>query len=270
MHAWPHTSGIGRHANITTQTAAGIDDDHSAYGSGPPAENAMLRPYRLLLVQSDAAVSSPIAIFLQEEGYRITRSSDGVGGLNLVRRTQPDMIILDADLPGIDGITLCGAIRKQVSTPIILLTKGADELQQVIGLDRGAVVCMIKRVSLADLRARMRALLRRAERTKTPRAQPIAIGNLRIDIQMRRAWQAEQELHLTPKEFELLAYLMRNRGVVLPRDQLLRDVWGGRVASHSQTLDVHIRWLRQKVEPNPDRPIYIQTVRMIGYRFEGP
>ena len=98
----------------------------------------MLQPYRLLLVQSDAAVSSPLAIFLQEEGYRITRSFDGMGGLNLVHRTQPDLIILDADLPGIDGITLCGAIRKQATTPIILLTNGADELQQLIGLDRGA------------------------------------------------------------------------------------------------------------------------------------
>jgi DNA-binding response OmpR family regulator len=87
---------------------------------------------------------------------------------------------------------------------------------------------------------------------------------------MRRAWLYEQELQLTPKEFELLAYLMRNCGVVVPRDQLLRDVWGGRVPSRSQTLDVHIRWLRQKVEPNPDRPVYIQTVRMTGYRFEEP
>jgi DNA-binding response OmpR family regulator len=230
----------------------------------------MLRPFRLLLVQNDPAHSSPLATFLQDEGYRVTRSSDGVGGLNLVRRTQPDLIILDADLPGIDGITLAGAIRKQASTPIIILTDGADELQQVIGLDRGADLCMVKPVSLAELRARIRALLRRAERDKSPRAQSLTIGDLRIDPRMRRAWLSEQELQLTPKEFELLAYLMRNRGLVLPRDQLLRDVWGGRVPARSQTLDVHIRWLRQKVEPDPDRPIYIQTVRMIGYRFEGP
>jgi DNA-binding response OmpR family regulator len=103
---------------------------------------------------------------------------------------------------------------------------------------------MLKPVSLAELRARIHALLRRAERHKTPRAQSIAVGNLRLNPHMRRAWLYEQELQLTPKEFELLAYMMRNRGIVLPRDQLLRDVWGGRVSARSQTLDVHIRWLR--------------------------
>ncbi|HEU5097669.1 MAG TPA: response regulator transcription factor [Roseiflexaceae bacterium] len=230
----------------------------------------MLRPFRLLVVENEPAHTSSLAAFLQAEGYRVTHSSNGVGSLNLVRRTQPDLIILDADLPGIDGITLAGAIRKQASTPIILLTDGADELQQVIGLDRGADLCMVKPVSLAELRARLRALLRRAERDKAPRAQALTIGELRIDPSMRRAWLGGQELQLTPKEFELLAYLMRNRGLVLPREQLLRDVWGGRVPARSQTLDVHIRWLRQKVEPNPEQPIYIQTVRMIGYRFEGP
>ena len=230
----------------------------------------MLRPFRLVLIHNDPALAVPLAAFLQDEGYRVTRSSDGVGGLNLVRRTQPDLIILDADLPGIDGITLAGAIRTQSATPIILFTDGTDELQQVIGLDRGADLCMTKPISLAELRARLRALLRRAERNKSPRAQALTIGDLRIDPRMRRAWLYDQELQLTPKEFELLAYLMHNRGVVVPRDQLLRDVWGGHVPSRSQTLDVHIRWLRQKVEPNPDQPVYIQTVRMIGYRFEGP
>src|SRR5215213_5130454 len=230
----------------------------------------MLRPFRLLLIHNDPVLAAPLAAFLQEEGYRVIRSSDGVGGLNLVRRTQPDLIILDADLPGIDGITLAGAIRKQATTPIILFTDGTDELQQVIGLDRGADLCMTKPISMAELHARLRALLRRAERNKSSRVYALTIGDLRIDPRMRRAWLYEQELQLTPKEFELLAYLMRNRGVVVPRDQLLRDVWGGRVPARSQTLDVHIRWLRQKVEPNPAQPVYIQTVRMIGYRFEGP
>ena len=229
----------------------------------------MLRPFRLVLIQNDPALSAPLAAFLQDEGYRVTQSSDGVAGLNLVRRTQPDLIILDADLPGIDGITLVGAIRMQSATPIILFTDLADELQRVIGLDRGADLCMTKPISLAELRARLRSLLRRAERS-SERVQALAIGDLRIDPRMRRAWLYEQELQLTPKEFELLAYLMRNRGVVVPRDQLLRDVWGGRVPARSQTLDVHIRWLRQKVEPDPEHPVYIQTVRMIGYRFEGP
>src|SRR4051812_14689747 len=133
----------------------------------------MLRPFRLLLIHNDAALSVPLATFLQDEGYCITRSSDGMGGLNLVRSTQPDLIILDADLPGIDGITLAGTIRNQSSTPIILFTDGIDELQQVIGLDRGADLCMTKPISLAELRARVRALLRRAERSKSPRVQAL-------------------------------------------------------------------------------------------------
>jgi DNA-binding response OmpR family regulator len=249
---------------------SGIDDDRSAYGSGIAANYAMLRPYRVLLIQSDFALAASLTSFLQEEGYRVVNSFDGVGTLNMISHAQPDLIILDVDLPGIDGITLCGTIRTQSTTPIILLTNGVDELQQMIGLDRGADLCLVKPVSLAELRARIHALLRRAERNKTPRTQSIAVGNLRLNPQMRRAWLGEQELKLTPKEFDLLAYLMRNRGVVLPRDQLLRDVWGSRVAARSQTLDVHIRWLRQKVELDPERPIYIQTVRMIGYRFQEP
>src|SRR5262249_30231392 len=131
----------------------------------------MPRPFRLLLIHNDPGQAAPLAAFLQDEGYRVTRSSDGVGGLNLVRRIQPDLIILDAPLPGIDGITLAGTIRKQAATPIILFTDGSDELQQVIGLDRGADLCMTKPISLAELRARLHALLRRAERNKSPRAQ---------------------------------------------------------------------------------------------------
>jgi DNA-binding response OmpR family regulator len=230
----------------------------------------MQRPYRLLLVLSDPARSSNLATFLEDSDYHVAHSPDGVAALNLARRSQPDLIILDVDLPGIDGITLCGMIRKQASTPIILFTNAGDELQQVIGFDRGADLCMVKPISNGELRARIRSLLRRAERSASPHSQSIAVGALRVDMRMRRAWLGGKELQLTPKEFELLSYLMQNRGLVLPRDQLLRDVWGGRVAPTSQTLDVHIRWLRQKVEPDPEQPVYIQTVRMIGYRFEGP
>ncbi len=230
-----------------------------------------MRPtQRMLLIQSDPTLSATLTRFLEAEGYRVTLAADGVAGLNLVRRTQVDLIIVDAELAGIDGITLCGAIRSQVSTPLILLTNGSDELQQVIGLDRGADLCMVKPISSGELGARIRSLLRRAALLTPLGSQAIAIGELRIDVQVRRAWLGGKELQLTPKEFELLAYLMKNRGMALSRDRLLKDVWGGRVDSSSQTLDVHIRWLRQKVEPHPDQPVYIRTVRMIGYRFEGP
>jgi DNA-binding response OmpR family regulator len=230
----------------------------------------MRQTQRMLLIESDPTLAAGLTTFLETEGYHVTLAADGVTGLNLVRRIQADLIIVDAELAGIDGITLCGAIRSQVGTPLILLTNGGDELQHVIGLDRGADLCMVKPISSGELRARIRSLLRRAALLSPPGGQAIAIGDLRVDVQVRRAWLGDKELQLTPKEFELLAYLMKHRGMALSRDQLLKDVWGGRVDSSSQTLDVHIRWLRQKVEPHPDQPIYIRTVRMIGYRFEGP
>jgi DNA-binding response OmpR family regulator len=230
-----------------------------------------MRPsLRVLLIEGEPELLGSLTRFLESEGYTVATAADGVLGLNLVRRWQPDLIILDAELAGIDGITLCGAIRSQADTPLILLTSGRDELQQVIGLDRGADLCMVKPIALGELRARIRALLRRATSLAALRGHPLVVGDVRVDVQVRRAWLGEQELQLTPKEFELLAYLMRHRGMALSRDQLLKDVWGGRVAPSSQTLDVHIRWLRQKVEPDPNQPVYIRTVRMIGYRFEGP
>lgn len=225
---------------------------------------------RILLIQSDADSAAALQRFLEGEGYEVSLARDGMAGLNLARRATADLIMIDADLPGIDGVTLCGTLRAQVRTPIILLTGGGDELQQVVALDRGADLCMAKPVATGELRARIRSLLRRAARQTVARGEALTAGDLRVDVQVRRAWLGGAELQLTPKEFELLVYLMQNRGIALSRDLLLREVWHGRVDPRSQTLDVHIRWLRQKVEPDPERPVYIQTVRMIGYRFEGP
>lgn len=225
---------------------------------------------RILLIQSDAASAAVLQRFLEGEGYQVSLARDGVAGLNLARRASADLMMIDADLPGIDGVTLCGALRAQMRTPIILLTAGGDELQKVVALDRGADLCMAKPVATGELRARIRSLLRRAARQAVARTEALTAGDLRIDLQMRRAWLGGAELRLTPKEFELLVYLMQNRGIALSRELLLREVWHGRADARSQTLDVHIRWLRQKVEPNPNEPVYIRTVRMIGYRFEGP
>lgn len=253
----------------THNTKAGSNDAQNNRSSGQLAPS-MLRHYRLALIEHDQELAATLNAFLTAEGYRVTSETDSMLGLNLVRRTLPDLVILDADLPEIDGITLCWAIRKQAAMPIVLLTNGFHELQQVVGLDRGADLCMVKPISLAELRARLRALLRRAESCQAANAQPLVVGDLYLDLQSRYVWVRAEKLVLTPKEFDLLAYLMRNRGLVLPRERLLREVWGGRVAPHSQTLEVHIRWLRQKIEPDPHNPVYIQTVRMIGYRFEGP
>lgn len=229
----------------------------------------MRNAQHILLIQSDNEHATVLHHFLENEGYRVSLAANGTSGLNLARRVQANLIIIDATLAEIDGITLCGVIRKQVTAPLILLTDD-DELHRMIGLDRGADVCMVKPVSLGELRARIHSLLRRAALLSARSGQAFTSGNLRVDVMVRRAWLNGKELQLTPKEFELLAYLMKNRGLVLSRDQLLKDVWGGRVKESSQTLEVHIRWLRQKVEPQPNEPIYIRTVRMIGYCFEGP
>ena len=224
----------------------------------------------LLLVASDVDLNETLATYFRDEGYRIVQTTEGMESLRLVRATRPDLIIVDAALSADGAVALCGMLRKETSAPLILLTSGADEFEQIIGLDMGADLCMVKPLSLAEMRARVRALLRRANGTATKRHQSFSVGGLRLDVDRRRAWAGDQELRLTSREFDLLAYFMRNRGLVLPREQLLKEVWGERVSNRSRTLEVHIRWLRQKVEPDPAQPIYIQTVRQIGYRFDAP
>jgi len=225
--------------------------------------------HTLLLIASDSALAESLTTALRGEGYAIGHASDSIAGMRKARTTDSDVIILDADLPEIDGITLCGIIRKHSSVPIILLTSGTNELQRISGLDKGADLCMVKPVSAAEMHARLRSLLRRAG-DLVIRPQQLNVGDLRVDTSQRRAWLGARELRLTLKEFDLLAYLMRHRGVVLSRGQLLREVWGARSSDSQQTLEVHICWLRQKVERDPRRPRYIQTVRMIGYRFDEP
>jgi DNA-binding response OmpR family regulator len=224
----------------------------------------------LLLIASDAVLTQTLATYFRDEGYRIIQATEGMEGLRLVRATRPDLIVVDAALSADGAVSLCSMLRRETGAPLILLTSGAGEFEQIIGLDMGADVCMVKPLSLAEMRARVRALLRRAIGTATRRPRSFSVGRLRLDMDRRRAWAGEQELRLTSREFELLAYFMRNPGLVLPREQLLKEVWGERVSNRSRTLEVHIRWLRQKVEPDPAQPIYIQTVRQIGYRFDAP
>jgi DNA-binding response OmpR family regulator len=222
------------------------------------------------LVASDVDLNETLATYFRDEGYRLVQATEGMESLRLVRATRPDLIIVDAALSADGAVALCGMLRKETSAPLILLTSGSDEFEQIIGLDMGADLCMVKPLSLAEMRARVRALLRRANGTAAKRHQSFSVGGLRLDVDRRRAWAGDQELRLTSREFDLLAYFMRNCGLVLPREQLLKEVWGERVSNRSRTLEVHIRWLRQKVEPDPAQPIYIQTVRQIGYRFDAP
>lgn len=221
----------------------------------------------ILLVEDDATVRETLALNLRSEGYGVLEAEDGEQGLVLSRSGQPDLVVLDVMLPKIDGLTVCRIMRHESEVPIILLTARGTETDKIIGLETGADDYIVKPFSLGEFLARVRAALRRG-RSAAPATEVIS-QDLRLDLLARRAFLGEQELQLAPREFELLTTLMRNKGAVLTRDLLLARVWGEDYIGDSRTVDVHIRWLRQKIEPDPSDPSRIITLRGVGYRFEG-
>ncbi|NOK60223.1 MAG: response regulator transcription factor [Chloroflexi bacterium AL-W] len=225
----------------------------------------------ILLVEDDPTLSEMLSYNLEREGYRVLVAEDGVVGLEQARREQPDLIILDIMLPRLDGFSVCRILRQESDIPILMLTARQDEVDRIAGLELGADDYVSKPFSLGELLARVRAILRRSERQPTNNNREVLeAGAVRIDTGSRRAWRSANELSLSQKEFDLLTCLVRNRGMALSRDVLLERVWGYDFLGDSRTVDVHVRWLREKVEPDPGRPIYIQTVRGVGYRFEAP
>jgi DNA-binding response OmpR family regulator len=224
----------------------------------------------ILLVEDDPTLSEALRYNLEREGYTVIVAGDGVQGLDLARRDQPDLVVLDVMLPRLDGFSVCRILRQESNIPILMLTARQDELDRIAGLELGADDYVAKPFSLGELLARVRALMRRAERQPLGGREVLEAGALRVDTGARRAWRDGVEISLAQKEFDLLTCLMRNRGMALSRDVLLERVWGYDFPGDSRTVDVHIRWLREKVEPDPGRPIYIQTVRGVGYRFEAP
>jgi Response regulators consisting of a CheY-like receiver domain and a winged-helix DNA-binding domain len=173
-------------------------------------------------------------------------------------------------LPRLDGFSVCRILRQESEVPILILTARQDEIDRIAGLELGADDYVAKPFSLGELLARVRAIMRRSDRRISAPREVLDAGAIRLDTGSRRAWRDNVELNLSQKEFDLLACLMRNRGIALSRDVLLERVWGYDFLGDSRTVDVHIRWLREKVEPDPGKPTYIQTVRGIGYRFEAP
>ena len=224
----------------------------------------------ILLVEDDPTLSEMLRYNLEREGYRVIVAEDGVIGLEQARREQPDLIVLDIMLPRLDGFSVCRILRQESDIPILMLTARQDEVDRIAGLELGADDYVSKPFSLGELLARVRAILRRSERQPTSSREVLEAGAIRIDTGSRRAWRSADELNLSQKEFDLLTCLVRNRGMALSRDVLLERVWGYDFLGDSRTVDVHVRWLREKVEPDPGRPIYIQTVRGVGYRFEVP
>jgi DNA-binding response OmpR family regulator len=207
---------------------------------------------------------------LRKEGYEVVTAIDGAEALNIARKEKPDLIILDIMLPKISGFEVCRILRKEMTVPILMLTARAEETDKIVGLEIGADDYMTKPFSLRELLARVRAMLRRAKMVETqPEGTLLKVGDIEVDIARHQITVSGKIVELTPKEFYLLAFLARNRGLVFSREQLLEKIWGYDFAGDTRTVDVHIRWLRQKIEPDPKRPRYLMTVRGAGYKLEG-
>ena len=222
----------------------------------------------ILLVEDDKTLRKTLAYNLSQEDYHVIQTGDGAEALTLAREKSPDLIVLDVMLPTLDGFSVCRILRNESDVPIVILTARGNEVDRIVGLELGADDYIVKPFSLGEFLARVRAVLRRAP-TARKVVDRLESGDLVLDLIARRATRNGEELHLTHKEFDLLATLMRNQGAVLSRDLLLERVWGYDYAVRTKTVDVHVRWLREKIEDEPSRPRRIVTVRGVGYRFEG-
>jgi DNA-binding response OmpR family regulator len=222
---------------------------------------------KLLIVEDDATVRETLALNLRAEGFEVVEAADGESGLEVGRSGNFDLVVLDVMLPKLDGLTVCRLLRRESRVPIVLLTARGTEADKIIGLETGADDYIVKPFSLGEFLARVRAALRRG--AAAPATTSLESGDLRLDLEGRRAFLRGTQLALAPREFELLAALMRNRGVALTRELLLARVWGETYDGDTRTVDVHVRWLRKKIEADPGSPERIETVRGIGYRFEG-
>jgi two-component system OmpR family response regulator len=225
---------------------------------------------KVLVVEDDANLLEALKYSFRKEGYITVTAADGEQALEIARSEKPDLLILDVMLPGLNGFEVCRILRKEMSVPIIMLTAKADEMDKIVGLEIGADDYVTKPFSMRELLARVRAMLRRAKMSEPLKGQEIIkIGDIEIDIARHRATFTGVALELSPKEFDLLAFLARNKGLVFTREQLLEKVWGYDFAGDTRTVDVHIRWLRQKIDTDPARPGYLVTVRGTGYKLEG-
>ena len=227
---------------------------------------------KILIVEDDHNLLTTLKYNLQKDGYNVATAIDGAEAVEIARREKPDLIILDVMLPKMNGFEVCRILRKEMIVPILMLTAKTEETDKIVGLEIGADDYMTKPFSMRELIARVRAILRRAKMAESEPADEktlLKINDLEIDAARHMVSLRETELYLTSKEFDLLAFLARNRGLVFNREQLLEKVWGYDYAGDTRTVDVHIRWLRRKIETNPKNSKYLITVRGTGYKLEG-
>jgi DNA-binding response OmpR family regulator len=225
----------------------------------------------VLVVEDEPTVRETLAEALTEEGLNVSTAQDGPEGLERFRADKPDLVVLDLMLPRMSGIEVCRIIRAESSVPILMLTARDSELDKVLGLELGADDYVTKPFSLRELQARIRALLRRSDTQAAPTQTPriVELGPVRVDLAGHQILRDGESLAVKPKAFELLAFLIRNAGQVFSREQLLERVWGYDYAGETRTVDVHVHWLRKRVEDDVANPRYIQTVRGVGYVFRG-
>ena len=237
---------------------------------------------KLLIVEDEPTLLETLKYNLQRQGYEVVTASDGVQALPMARTEKPDLVILDVMLPGLDGFEICRILRQEMSLPILMLTARDEEVDKIVGLEVGADDYLTKPFSMRELLARVKAHLRRVrllreemensgqkEQESRDSSMVFSFGDLIIDESRREILYKGEVLAVKPKEFELLLFLARNRGIALGRSLILERVWGWDFDGGSRTVDVHIRWLREKIEVDPANPKRILTVRGIGYRFDG-
>ncbi len=224
---------------------------------------------KILIVEDDPNLLEALKYNVRKEGHDAVTAVDGVQALEVARIDKPDLIILDIMLPKMSGFEVCRILRKEMTVPILMLTARDDEIDKVAGLDFGADDYMTKPFSMRELLARIRAMLRRLEIQTAIPETPLRFGDIEVDIGHHVITRAGGALNLTPKEFDLLTFLTKNKGLVFSRDQLLEKVWGYDYSGDTRTVDVHIRWLREKIEDNPEEPKRLITVRGVGYKLEG-
>lgn len=220
---------------------------------------------KVLLVDDEPTILETVETKLRKEGYSVFTAATAEDGMRLYRQAKPDLLILDVMLPQRSGFDLCKAVRKDSTVPIIFLTARASEGDRVSGFEIGADDYVVKPFNLAELAARVKALLRRA--IGDDPLEVVEVGNLRIDPKTHEATMDGEAMSLSPKEFALLHFLMRHTGQVFSRDTLLDRVWGHEVYVNSRTVDVHIHWLRERIETQANKPSRLVTIRGVGYKF---
>ncbi len=232
---------------------------------------------KILVVEDEEVLQETLAYNLIKAGYEVKTAGDGGEGLRVARAWQPDLILLDVMLPVMDGFEVCKALRVETDIPILILTARSEEIDRVIGFEIGADDYIVKPFSMRELIARVKTRLKayhrihspQGEKDETTASDDVITGNLVIDQKRHEIRIDDQVIPLKPKEMELLSFLVENRGRAVSREVILNQVWGWDFIGGSRTVDVHVRWLRSKIEADPSHPARLVTVPGVGYRFEG-